>query len=240
MKRVHPSANQQIWYDENLFSGDPLQAFDPSYWQQQQKVTGSAQGRGTTWFVELANIEGALRHYRRGGLFGKVVKDQYWFHSWEQTRSYQEFILLQKLSQANVNVPRPIAARAVKNGPFYRADLLSEKVPNAKDLVDLLCSQPLNREIYQKIGQMVRRMHNAGVNHTDLNIHNILLDENEKVWIIDFDKCGFASLGGEWAEQNLARLKRSFLKEQPKFPTHWSLECWQWLLEGYQQSKENS
>ncbi len=32
-------------------------------------------------------------------------------------------------------------------------------------------------------------MHDAQVNHTDLNIQNILIDEQEKVWFIVFDKC---------------------------------------------------
>ncbi len=39
----------------------------------------------------------------------------------------------------------------------------------------------------------VRKMHDAGVNHTDLNIHNILLDTTKRV-IIDFDKCGHQAL----------------------------------------------
>lgn len=32
------------------------------------------------------------------------------------------------------------------------------------------------------------KMHIASVNHTDLNIHNILIDDQGKVWAIDFDK----------------------------------------------------
>ena len=52
----------------------------PDYWQQQNKVIGSAQGRGTTWFVALGKMDAALRHYRRGGLFGKIIKDHYIFY----------------------------------------------------------------------------------------------------------------------------------------------------------------
>ena len=236
MNQVQQQGNQTVWYDDELLSDGPAHCFEPEYWQQQGKVTGSAQGRGTTWFVQLPQLEAALRHYRRGGLFGKFVKDQYWFSSWEKTRSYQEFELLQCLQKANVNVPRPIAARAVKCGFLYRADLLSEKVPNAQDLVDILQNGVLNREIYQEIGKMIRRMHNAGVNHTDLNIHNILIDQYQKVWIIDFDKCGFATQSDQWQQKNLERLQRSFLKEQPHFFEPWSLECWSWLMDGYDSS----
>ncbi|MDF5473682.1 3-deoxy-D-manno-octulosonic acid kinase, partial [Vibrio parahaemolyticus] len=157
---------------------------------------------------------------RRGGLFGKLVKDNYWFSGWEQTRCAQEFQLLLTLINAGVHVPRPIAARAVKSGLTYQADLLSERIPNARDLVSILQEKPLPEGMYQKIGQEIAKMHNAGVNHTDLNIHNILIDDKDKVWIIDFDKCRKQE-HGDWKKQNLERLLRSFKKELLKRQIIW-------------------
>ena len=125
----------QVWFDEQLLTEDPRLCFEPDFWQQQNAVIGSAQGRGTTWFVRGEKADMALRHYRRGGLFGKLVADAYWFTGWQHTRSYQEFMLLQKLAQGGVNVPRPVAARAIKSGLTYQADILVEKVADAQDLV---------------------------------------------------------------------------------------------------------
>ena len=220
--------NQTIWYDDALLKEDPKQVFDAEFWQSAGKVIGSAQGRGTTWFVQTETIEAALRHYRRGGLFGKLVEDSYLFSSWEKTRSYQEFQLLNTLIEAGVNVPRPIAARTVKSGVTYKADLLSEKIPNARDLVSILMEKPLPAEMYQKIGHEIRKMHDAQVNHTDLNIHNILIDEQDKVWFIDFDKC-YQQSGNAWKQSNLERLKRSFEKEVGKRGIHWKLDDLQHL-----------
>lgn len=218
------SNNQVIWFDESLISPKMVkQAFKVEYWQQQNKIIGSATGRGTTWFVELPSMQAALRHYRRGGLFGKLVEDSYIYTGDESTRSYQEFELLNRLKESGVNVPRPIAARVVKNGLIYTADLLSEKVPNARDLVAVLQKNALPKEMYQKIGVEVRKMHAAQVNHTDLNIHNILIDEQDKVWIIDFDKC-FQKQGESWKQDNWNRLLRSFKKEQIKRNIHWSVD----------------
>ncbi|MEZ9761372.1 3-deoxy-D-manno-octulosonic acid kinase [Vibrio splendidus] len=218
------SNNQVIWFDESLISPQMVkQAFKVEYWQQQNKIIGSATGRGTTWFVELPSMQAALRHYRRGGLFGKLVEDSYIYIGDENTRSYQEFELLNRLKEFGVNVPRPIAARVVKNGFIYTADLLSEKVPNARDLVTILQESALPKEMYQKIGLEVRKMHAAQVNHTDLNIHNILIDEQGKVWIIDFDKC-FQKQGESWKQDNWNRLLRSFKKEQIKRNIHWSID----------------
>lgn len=64
-------------------------------------------------------------------------------------------------------------------------------------------------------------MHQVGVNHTDLNIHNILIDDKDRVWIIDFDKCRFET-SGDWKHQNLDRLKRSFEKELKSKNIIWS------------------
>ena len=217
--------NQTIWYDETLLKEDPQQVFDAEFWQNAGKVIGSAQGRGTTWFVQTEIVEAALRHYRRGGLFGKLVEDSYLFSSWEKTRSYQECQLLNTLIEAGVNVPRPIAARAVKSGLTYKADLLSEKIPNARDLVSILMEKTLPAEMYQKIGYEIRKMHDAQVNHTDLNIHNILIDEQDKVWIIDFDKC-YQQSGNGWKQSNLDRLKRSFEKEVGKRGIYWVESDW--------------
>ncbi|AIW20327.1 3-deoxy-D-manno-octulosonic acid kinase [Vibrio coralliilyticus] len=225
--------NQTIWYDETLLKEDPQQVFDAEFWQNAGKVIGSAQGRGTTWFVQTETIEAALRHYRRGGLFGKLVEDSYFFSNWEKTRSYQEFQLLNTLIEAGVNVPRPIAACAVKSGLAYKADLLSEKIPNARDLVSILMESPLPAEMYQKIGLEIRKMHDAQVNHTDLNIHNILIDEQGKVWIIDFDKCSQQS-GNGWKQSNLDRLKRSFEKEVGKSTIEWRSDGFSSILSAYE------
>lgn len=231
MKLFH-HGNTRVWYDESLVSEPEKTLFDIEYWQSLNAVVGSATGRGTTWFVQLDTMQAALRHYRRGGLFGKLVKDHYWFSGWDKTRSAEEFQLLLTLTEAGVNVPKPIAARAVKTGLTYQADLLSGRIPNAKDLVSILQEQALPAETYRKVGQEIAKMHGAGVNHTDLNIHNILIDTHEKVWIIDFDKC-CQQAGSEWQRTNLDRLLRSFRKEQRKRSIHWQEDEFNHLLAGY-------
>lgn len=226
------SQNQMIWFDDNLISSSQVEhAFEIEYWQQENKVVGSAQGRGTTWFIQLDDLQAAWRHYRRGGLFGKLIADSYLFQGWQKTRCFQEWQLLALMRKQGIQVPRPIAARATKSGLTYRADLLSEKISNARDLVSILQDHPLDAETYRKIGDEIRKMHQVQVNHTDLNIHNILIDDDDKVWLIDFDKC-YQQSGEAWKQDNWDRLKRSFEKEQKKRQIHWTAAEFDALFEG--------
>ncbi|MGR2667504.1 3-deoxy-D-manno-octulosonic acid kinase [Vibrio campbellii] len=235
MMKHYQESNTHVWYDECLVT-EPIESlFEINYWRSCNAIVGNASGRGTTWFIKLQSTIAALRHYHRGGLFGKIVRDQYLFLGLERTRSYAEFVLLQKLRSAGVNVPRPIAAKVEQIGLLYRADLLSEKIPEASDLVDKLQVERLSTDDYQKIGIEIRKMHDVGVNHTDLNIHNILLNSEGKVWIIDFDKCKQQS-GNQWKERNLNRLLRSFRKELGKRKIHWSEDDFESLMLGYNQS----
>jgi 3-deoxy-D-manno-octulosonic acid kinase len=231
IKKIH-SNNSVIWFDDQLLAHPPELVFDIEYWQGKESVLGSATGRGTTWFVDTGKLPAALRHYRRGGLFGKLVQDSYWFSGWDKTRSYMEMHLLTDLIKAGVNVPNPIAARVVKSGLTYRADLLSEKIADARDLVDVLTAHSISAELYREIGREIAKMHSVGVNHTDLNIHNILIDKRERVWIIDFDKCGYGK-GSFWRQSNLDRLKRSFFKELNKRQINWQEQEFDALLAGY-------
>ena len=218
-------------YNEKLID-DVSECFEPQYWQNKAKVIGSAQGRGTTWFVELDSIQAALRHYRRGGLFGKIISDSYFFTGYQKARSITEFHLLNHLQGQGVNVPTPIAANVKRCGLLYKANILSEKIPAASDLVDVLQQRELTKDEYIRIGQEIKKLHQAHVNHTDLNIHNILLDENGRVWIIDFDKC-YQQGGEDWKEGNLQRLLRSFRKELKKRSINWSEADWPSLILGY-------
>lgn len=219
---------------------EPASFFESAFWKKQQRITGSAKGRGTTYFLntkDLFGVDTALRHYYRGGLWGKFNKDRYHFQSFTETRSVAEFQLLNQLHQAGVAVPKPIAARVKKGklGICYQADILIEKIENAQDLTALLQTQQLPNDIWQAIGKLIRQLHDLQICHTDLNAHNILvqqLENEQKCWLIDFDKCGQKS-GDSWKQGNLERLHRSFVKEVGRMNIQFNKDNWTELLKGY-------
>jgi 3-deoxy-D-manno-octulosonic acid kinase len=222
-----------IYNDDEIkeFSEDLL---DSEYWEKQNKVVGTAQGRGTTWFVQTDDKHWVLKHYYRGGLIGKFNKDAYFYTNNENTRASKEFELLNKLQQLNLPAPKPIACRVIKNGLFYKADILTERVCNAQDLISKLIKEPVSEHLWNAIGKTIKAFHDHNIYHHDLNIHNILIDDNEKVWLIDFDQGEIRTGDASWKKDNISRLLRSFNKEKTKLPElHWQQNEWSFLLEGY-------
>lgn len=203
--------------------------------ENSDRLLGFSKGRGTTWFLNTVpelGINVVLRHYYRGGLFGKFIKDSYVFTRFENTRAYKEFFLLQQMLAWGLPVPRSVAIKVEKTLCCYRADIMLEKLENTQDLSKILQSQALSNEQYEQIGKLIRRLHNHQVHHSDLNIHNILLGNEGRFWLIDFDKCGIEQ-GESWKQSNLDRLLRSFKKEQTRLNILFNEENWQAVLKGY-------
>ena len=212
------------------------QLFTCKNFEKSDRLLGFSKGRGITWFLntqEELGVNCVLRHYRRGGLFGKIIKDHYFFNGIEHTRAFQEFNLLEKMHTWGLPVPRPIAIQIEKKYCCYRADIMIEKVENTRDLSQILRKRTLTDEQYQQIGKLIRQLHDHQVHHTDLNIHNILQDTSGQFWLIDFDKC-YIQQGDSWKKHNLDRLLRSFHKEQNRLNIHFSEQNWQALMNGYQ------
>ena len=210
------------------------QWFTPSYWEKNNAVTGTSTGRNTTYFFQVDEQELVLRHYYRGGLVSKFNKDSYRFNGIENTRAYNELALLEKLDELHLNSAKPIAAKIVVKGYSYQADIIIEKIANSKDAFHLLKQAPLDDETWFNIGKTIQSFHANGVYHADLNIHNIMVDAQKQVWLIDFDRGEIREPHKTWQESNLQRLLRSLNKENKKQKQfYWEPSDWELLVDGY-------
>lgn len=125
-------------------------------------------------------------------------------------------------------------------GISYEATILMEQIPASQEVHQRLKTAQLPQQHWQAMGRVIRKMHDLQVYHHDLNIHNILIDQDDKLWLIDFDKCG-QKQGHSWKPQNLARLQRSLHKEQAKHSGyHFTSNSWESLLSGYHHSDSDS
>ena len=209
----------------------------PEWWSRRGKVRAAGAGRGSAWLIEIGTRRLVLRHYRRGGLMARLSEDRYWWHGPEATRSFREWRLLHRLRRAGLPVPQPIAAGYHREGSRYTADILMEHLPGTQSLAQRLEQGSLQFTLWVDIGRCIRRFVDAGVHHADLNAHNVLLDADERVWLIDFDR-GRLRRPGLWSDAMLARLYASLLKVADGLPDErFTAADWHSLLDAYLSGK---
>lgn len=211
----------------------PHAYFDPGHWRSQAEAIGT--GRGSAWIVRAAAGVWVLRHYRRGGAVARLSEDRYVFTGYERSRSVREFRLLRTLRQRGLPVPEPIAARVVRAGLTYSADLITTYLADTRSLGERLADGVLDASTLAAAGRCIRRFHDAGVCHADLNAHNILLDETGAAYLIDFDRARLRR-PGPWQAANLRRLRRSCdkLARQHGAP-EFDADAWERLVAAYAQ-----
>lgn len=225
-----------ILYDADSIGQLSDDFFTPAWWEAQGQLIDSAPGRGTTVFVRHQGTTLALRHYHRGGLPARFVRDRYLWLGLEKTRPWREWHLLLELYRRGLPVPKPVAARVVRGGITYRADIVTEVV-EAEPLANWLAKKRLSSASLEGLGACLRRFHEAGVYHADLNACNILLDDEGKVTLIDFDRGELRTPAVSWQQANLARLRRSlekFRRQEKQFA--FDDEDWKSLLRGYDEA----
>lgn len=186
--------------------------FDAAHWAATGRVETRSGGRGGVAFVETPAGACVLRHYHRGGLMARLSADRYLWTGESRTRAFRELRLLARLAEAGLPVPVPVAARYVRAGMHYRADLIVRRVPGVRTLAERLAAGALDPALAERVGDTIARFHAAGAYHADLNAHNILTDERDVVWLIDFDRGALRHPALAWQQANLARLRRSFDK----------------------------
>jgi len=192
----------------------------PEYWQ----VGGDAGrgGRGEVWFVQGTFGAGVLRHYRRGGMIARFNRDRFLYAGAEATRSFREFRLLAELRRRGLPVPAPLLAGFTRLAPcWYRADLLTTRIDDARTLAQCLPDVLADSAALATIGRTLARFHAAGVCHADLNAHNIMLDQQGRCWLIDFDRGYLRRPARGWQQARLHRLQRSLLKLGAGRSKHW-------------------
>jgi len=185
---------------------------DPDYWRHAGRVTGEAPGRGASLFLDAgAGREWVLRPYRRGGLIARLSAKRYLWTGLERTRAFRELRLTADLHDRGLPVPRPVAAGVTRHGPTYEATLVTCRIAGTRALASLLEGAETDDDLLERVGATIRRFHDAGLDHVDLNARNLLIDRDKKVWLIDLDRCRLRH-DGAWKARNLDRLARSLAK----------------------------
>lgn len=228
--QVHSTHDGAIVYDATLAAVPTLDWFDAARWSPLGRAAG---GRGGVVFVETPVGACALRHYHRGGLVARVSSDAYLWTGAARTRAFREFRLLTHLANRGLPVSPPVAACYHRSGLSYRADLLTRRIDAAETLAARLVQGHLDAVLAHRIGRTIARFHVAGAWHPDLNAHNILVDADGGISLIDFDRGRLRKPRLAWQQANLARLLRSLHKLGASRFEGFEATFWHPLLAGY-------
>ncbi len=224
-----------VLHDEPAPASITPDHFEPAWWRLRGATLGTASGRGTVMFVRPpgATPVWVLRHYHRGGWIARFSRDRYVWTGLEATRPWREWRLTRRLRELDLPVPTPIAARVVRHGLTYAGDLLTQRIENAATLASILRARALPADAWSELGALLRRFHDAGVRHDDINVSNILLGIDGRFHVIDFDKAAIVRPGA-WREHNLSRFRRSLEKHRALAPAFaFTPADWTALQSGY-------
>ena len=196
--------NHFIFYDKDIGINIEELFLNKNFNRQERFETGIINNK--KWF---------LKHYVRKGLM-KFLGDIYLNTSIKKTRSYLEFILLNDLYKKNFPTCKPIMGWITKNKYTYKANLISEYIPNV-NLKAYIEQNKMKDDDWYSVGVLISNLHKQNVFHGDLNITNILVSENneerEKFILVDFDKSKNKSyLTVKEKSSNIDRVLRSLKK----------------------------
>ena len=132
-----------------------------------------------------------VRHYHRGGAVAPILGDRYL--RWGTPRPIRELEVGRQVEARGVPTPAHLAAAVYPSGIWYRGDLVTRHVPDSRDLAAVLFpggslqgpptgdgSRPEDttdqaQAAMEAAGRLFRQIHEAGIDHPDLNLKNILI-----------------------------------------------------------------
>jgi len=235
-------ASSYILYDAGIIAEPSLQLFDRDYHTKSQTQQNNSDavaeqvgiGRARVTYFVFESHSLVLKHYYRGGVVARLIKDRYLGFDIEKSRAFREWRLLKKMSQLGLPVPQAVAAHVEKSLFSYRADLVTEEIKGAKTLADVLSEKSIDETQWKRIGACIKLFHKNNIYHADMNARNILITAAQEIYLIDFDNSDFRSDSNAWKAANLSRLKRSLLKFKSKQQGfNFDGNDWLALLAGY-------
>jgi 3-deoxy-D-manno-octulosonic acid kinase len=218
---VHRVGDTYLVLDRAL-AGDlvPLRLADPVA-RERLFARAPVRGRGAAPSVSVTASTGmVLRRYRHGGLLGRATGALYLGPS----RALAELRVAARAEASGAPVPHVLClALWPVLGPFWSAIIGTREERGARHLLEIaqqLEPSDARRELAREVGQAVRRLHDAGVEHRDLQLRNVLAVEppaapQRRIVVIDLDRAVYHAQRGvpvRLRASNLGRLTRSVVK----------------------------
>lgn len=177
-------------------------------------IPGVLGGRGKTRIIDVPGLGRMfLKRYSHGGLLRKLTAGH--FLCLGELRSRVEFEMLERARSIGVNAPKPVAF-VQKGSTIYSTWLLMEELRETRSIVEIGEDEgdALPRAL-DGLSEQIRILIKHGIFHVDLHPGNVLVDEENRVYIVDFDKaCHFKGSRQALRELYLRRWRRAVIKHR--------------------------
>ena len=144
-------------------------------------------GRSSVKRIHLEGIGPVVIKYNtRGGLVRLFVERTYVRIGKPCNRI--EFEQLMNASKIGINVPEPVAF-ATNGFLFYKGWLVLREIKNSETLVEIsLKDEARTGRLLNEITRQINILINSGLYHVDLHPGNILVTDDDRIFIVDFHK----------------------------------------------------
>ncbi|HPU97523.1 MAG TPA: lipopolysaccharide kinase InaA family protein [Candidatus Hydrogenedentes bacterium] len=147
----------------------------------------SGEGRGTVWRFPLPDgSEGILRECRRGGAVSLLLRRGYLLVN----RPYREWQVHCRAWGAGVPTVEPLGVRWVWRGPLCFGALATRRAEGVSlaRWLETHGNSKARAECLRTAGAAVRRVHDAGLLHADLQIRNFWVGQSGEMLLLDWDR----------------------------------------------------
>jgi len=235
------------WMRDLLSSGETLWG-----WASVQASAAPLEGRGKVFSVPAptpgpdGRERWVVRHYYRGGaVAAPLLGDRYLAVG--RPRPVRELFAAHNARARDIATPAVVAGATYPAGVWYRADLVTEQIPEASDLAEVLFgANPSDIDVDAALlatGALIRNLERRGILHPDLNAKNVVLAPaggQVLAHLVDLDRCCARAPGVPAPAYFMRRrLERSLRKFQRRTGRVLAPDAWSTLRAGFADRDED-
>ncbi len=181
------------------------------------RPAGPGTGRGPRAFVRTPGGPSLLvKQHRRGGLLARLNPDRYFAIG----RFVRELVVGRAARAAGLPVGEALGLVLQRAAPGWRAWGLARAIDDGQDVARWATAElePGRASLWRELLALAERIHNAGLEHRDLNLGNILVRrlaaEEREFFVVDLDRARWWSrpVPARRRSRVVARLARSWRK----------------------------
>lgn len=208
---VHGDAGWVLYHPEDLVRDDD-EARSLKDWllRSAQQWRGSQAGRGQrngVFDVPVNDGKWFLKQYHHGGLL--AGHNDVYYDSDE--RFLAELRATLKARQSGVSTPEPRLLLVRRTDEGCEGFFVSQYIGDARPFTRLLRLSESQDYLSQAADALVE-LHDAGIDHRDYHVENLLVDPAGNVVVTDFDPVRFGTLSGLKRGLRIQRFNRSLRK----------------------------